>query len=117
MNELISLTQKERSLKTIGHISYALHAIVAVADAYEVMTSVRAYKKAATASAAYFDTTGRTDTFTGGVRLIPTPDGVPVKIRSPGSSANALVRCSICAGPARSSTMPARNSWPPRRPC
>lgn len=30
MNDLVNLNQKDRSLKTIGHISYALHAFVAV---------------------------------------------------------------------------------------
>ena len=31
MNEIIDVPDRERSLKNIGHISYALHAIVAVA--------------------------------------------------------------------------------------
>ncbi|KQV93377.1 hypothetical protein [Rhizobacter sp. Root1221] len=31
MNDLVTLSEKEQGLKTIGHISYALHAIVAVA--------------------------------------------------------------------------------------
>jgi uncharacterized membrane protein len=31
MNDLVTLSEKERGLKTIGHISYALHAVVAVA--------------------------------------------------------------------------------------
>ena len=30
MNDLVTLDDKDRGLKTIGHISYALHAIVAV---------------------------------------------------------------------------------------
>lgn len=30
MNDLVTLGDKDRSLKTLGHISYALHAIVAV---------------------------------------------------------------------------------------
>ncbi len=30
MNETIELSQQERSLKTVGHISYLLHTIVAV---------------------------------------------------------------------------------------
>ncbi|MBL0730252.1 hypothetical protein [Piscinibacter sp. HJYY11] len=30
MNDVIDVSQKERSLKTVGHISYALHTIVAV---------------------------------------------------------------------------------------
>jgi uncharacterized membrane protein len=31
MNDLVTLSEKEQGLKTVGHISYALHAIVAVA--------------------------------------------------------------------------------------
>lgn len=31
MNDLVTLDEKSQGLKTIGHISYALHAIVAVA--------------------------------------------------------------------------------------
>jgi uncharacterized membrane protein len=31
MNEVIDLDQRDRSLKTVGHISYLLHTIVAVA--------------------------------------------------------------------------------------
>ena len=31
MNDLVQLSDKDRGLKTIGHISYALHAVVAVA--------------------------------------------------------------------------------------
>jgi uncharacterized membrane protein len=30
MNDTVELTERERSLKTIGHISYLLHAIVAI---------------------------------------------------------------------------------------
>lgn len=30
MNDVVDLNDKERSLKTVGHISYALHTIVAV---------------------------------------------------------------------------------------
>lgn len=30
MNDTVELTERERSLKTIGHVSYLLHAIVAI---------------------------------------------------------------------------------------
>lgn len=30
MNDTVELTERERSLKTVGHISYLLHAIVAI---------------------------------------------------------------------------------------
>ena len=31
MNDLVTLSEKEQGLKTLGHISYGLHAVVAVA--------------------------------------------------------------------------------------
>ena len=31
MNDVVTITEKERGLKTVGQISYALHAVVAVA--------------------------------------------------------------------------------------
>ena len=86
MNETIELSQQERSLKTVGHISYLLHTIVAVGAVLPgvqasvlllliafILDLVKKDEAAGTWQASHFRWRIRTVLWAGGLYLITAP--------------------------------------------
>ena len=86
MSEMVELSERERSLKTIGHISYLLHTIVAVGAVVPgvqastlllivafILDLVKKDEAAGTWQASHFSWRIRTVLWAGGLYLITSP--------------------------------------------